>query len=74
MLSTLFLLSILYPAFAVPQLSPTPAGQSITLTRKPRVARSVDDWGAWAKTHREMLEAKYGDRTPIQRRSSGTNL
>jgi len=42
------------------------------------VARSVDEWGQWAKSQREALKAKYGvataDSDPVQKRSSGTNL
>jgi len=72
-LSAAFLLSIIHLAFAVPSPSPTSTGQSITLTRRSKVARSVDDWGLWAKNHREALERKYGV-TPHQKRSSGTNL
>ncbi|KAF7356632.1 Aspartic peptidase A1 [Mycena venus] len=37
-------------------------------------SRSVDDWGVWAKNHREGLMAKYGHTTGTSKRSSGTNL
>ncbi|KAG9309477.1 aspartic peptidase domain-containing protein [Chiua virens] len=77
--SSSFILSVLFcslpTAFAVPDSSRT-GGQSITLTRRPPTRRSVEDWGAWAKTQREALEAKYDVSSSRKRSSasSGTNL
>lgn len=43
--------------------------------RSPLSERSVEDWGAWAKHHKEVLEAKYGGgSSQQQKRGSGTNL
>jgi hypothetical protein len=43
--------------------------------RSPPSERSVEDWGAWAKHHKEVLEAKYGGgSSQQQKRGSGTNL
>ena len=37
--------------------------------------RTPEEWGLWAKNHRDILIAKYGlDDKPIQRRGAGTNL
>ncbi|KAH7885800.1 aspartic peptidase domain-containing protein [Phlebopus sp. FC_14] len=58
--------------FSVPNAYPA-AGQSIPLIRRAPSARSVEDWGVWAKNEREALMAKYGA-APPQRRSEGTNL
>ncbi|KIK81195.1 hypothetical protein PAXRUDRAFT_199653 [Paxillus rubicundulus Ve08.2h10] len=57
---------------AAPNLSP-PAGQSISLARRPPAVRSVDDWGSWAKNEREVLLTKYGATFP-RKRGEGTNL
>ncbi|KAF7336898.1 Aspartic peptidase A1 [Mycena venus] len=55
--------------------TPTPQSQGISINLRRRVhSRSVDDWGVWAKNHREGLMAKYGGRTGASKRSSGTNL
>ncbi|KAJ7155447.1 aspartic peptidase domain-containing protein [Mycena crocata] len=56
--------------------TPTPQPQGISIDLRHRVqARSVEDWGVWAKNHREGLTAKYGGSTSTaQRRSTGTNL
>ncbi|KAM6504200.1 aspartic peptidase A1 [Amanita muscaria] len=50
--------------------------RSIQLNRRsPPSERSVEDWGAWAKHHKEVLEAKYGGgRSQQQKRGSRTNL
>ncbi|KAJ7115925.1 aspartic peptidase domain-containing protein [Mycena epipterygia] len=58
-------------AFANP--TPQPKGISMDLRRRVQ-SRSVEDWGVWAKNHREGLIAKYGGSTSSQRRSTGTNL
>ncbi|KAJ7224259.1 acid protease [Mycena pura] len=54
--------------------SPTPQqnGLSISLRRKVR-PRSVEDFGVWAKNHRNGLMSKYGG-NHSQKRSTGTNL
>lgn len=54
--------------------SPTPQqnGLSISLRRKVR-PRSVEDFGIWAKNHRNGLMSKYGG-NHSQKRSTGTNL
>ncbi|KAG5641425.1 hypothetical protein DXG03_005241 [Asterophora parasitica] len=38
------------------------------------VPGSVEEWGQWAKAHREKLSAKYGDTSDHEKRSSGTNI
>lgn len=72
--SPLFLWLIL-PAlshvFTVPQANAQ--GQSMTINRRTMPQRTPEEWGEWAKKHKESLEAKYGDTTP-RKRSSGTNL
>jgi len=77
-LPVVFLLSVALRALAAPQPSPTPLGQSIPLTRRPKVARSIDDWSEWAKNQREAVRAKYTIDAPstgqLQKRGSGTNL
>jgi hypothetical protein len=51
------------------------ARQSIQLSRKsPPQERSIEDFGKWAKLHKEILESKYGGGSQQQKRSSGTNL
>ncbi|KAF8629088.1 hypothetical protein AX15_003580 [Amanita polypyramis BW_CC] len=51
------------------------ARQPIQLTRKSTHDRTIEEWGAWARQHKELLETKYsGDGGPQQKRSSGTNL
>ncbi|KAJ7449682.1 aspartic peptidase A1 [Mycena latifolia] len=56
-------------AFATPALQPR--GISVNLRRRAH-SRSVEDWGVWAKNHREGLMAKYGGGS--LKRSTGTNL
>ena len=67
-------------AFAAPRTANerrTPNGKAMPLSRR-HVQRSVDDWGQWAKNHRDSLITKYGG-TPSgsnsnSKRGSGTNL
>jgi cathepsin D len=49
------------------------AGQTIVLRKRSLSPRTIDDWGVWAKEHREGLQAKYGD-DPLKKRNTGTNL
>ncbi|KAF8449369.1 acid protease [Boletus edulis BED1] len=66
------LLCHLQAAFAVPGPSLI-SGQSITLSRRQRTARTVEDWAAWAKNEREALAVKYGG-SSLSKRSQGMNL
>ncbi|KAG6374739.1 aspartic peptidase domain-containing protein [Boletus reticuloceps] len=66
------LLCHLQAAFAVPGPLLI-SGQSITLSRKQRTARTVEDWAAWAKNEREALAVKYGS-SSLSKRSQGMNL
>ena len=55
-----------------------PNGQVMRLSRRV-VERTPDEWGLWAKNHREALHVKYGKRAATsskskQKRGSGTNL
>jgi len=60
--------------FAVPQTNAaSPSGLTIPLTKRAPNLRTPEEWGAWAKAHREGLEAKYGN-PKHQKRGMGTNL
>ncbi|KDQ50723.1 hypothetical protein JAAARDRAFT_41815 [Jaapia argillacea MUCL 33604] len=71
------LLLITSDAYAAPHPS-AEAGVTMNLLRKPHGRRTVEDWGEWARSHREMLIAKYGGTPPdppsTRKRASGTNL
>lgn len=61
-------------ALAAPhQRSTATAGQSINLV-KSRPKRSVEEWGTWAKEHKQSLEVKYGSANNHKRSTSGTNF
>lgn len=64
-------LSLLSGVLAAPKPALT-AGQSIPIHRR-TPSRTAEEWGNWAKNHRDMLMSKYGD-GPNHKRSSGTNL
>ncbi|KAF9461540.1 aspartic peptidase A1 [Collybia nuda] len=70
--SLTLVVSFVLSALAVPSSS-LPNGQSIPLQRKTRPSRTMDEWGEWAKAHRDMLAKKYGPGQP-QKRGAGTNL
>ncbi|KAF8159830.1 aspartic peptidase domain-containing protein [Crassisporium funariophilum] len=45
------------------------------IKKRAPVDRTMEEWGIWAKTHREGLEAKYGNEQHAhERRGTGTNL
>ncbi|KAJ6607475.1 acid protease [Mycena sp. CBHHK59/15] len=55
--------------------TPTPQSRGLSMNLRRRVhSRTADDWGVWAKNHRDGLMAKYGGKPASQRRSTGTNL
>ncbi|KAL5531684.1 hypothetical protein ACEPAG_4561 [Sanghuangporus baumii] len=60
--------------YAAPSPSPPP-GQTIRLSRR-TVDRTMEEWGAWAKSHREGLTNKYngGNAKARTKRGSGTNF
>ncbi|EIN10592.1 acid protease [Punctularia strigosozonata HHB-11173 SS5] len=61
-------------ALAAPHRRSTPtAGQSINLV-KSRPKRSLEEWGTWAKEHKQSLEVKYGGNSNQKRSASGTNF
>ncbi|RDB15878.1 Cathepsin D [Hypsizygus marmoreus] len=65
-------LAVSFPAFTLSH--PTvPSGQSVPLHHRSRPQRTPEEWGLWAKAHRERLTAKYGAGQP-EKRSTGTNL
>ncbi|KAH8111057.1 acid protease [Phellopilus nigrolimitatus] len=75
--STLALLiSLACDSFAAPGQA-GPQGQTISLSRR-APERTYDEWGLWAKAHRDSLIAKYSgqptDARRRTRRTSGTNL
>ncbi|KAF5353146.1 hypothetical protein D9758_008755 [Tetrapyrgos nigripes] len=72
-LSLLLLLSS--NAFAAPSPSSS-SGSSMKLHRRARHAKTAEEWGAWAKSNRDTLIAKYGGGGggSVSKRSSGTNL
>ncbi len=74
MLSTLPL-AILALLFSDASATPTPKPQGISMNLRRKVhSRSVEDFGVWAKNHRNGLMAKYGGQTTASKRSTGTNL
>jgi len=46
----------------------------MNLQRRVPQARSADDIAAWAKMHKQNVEAKYGNPSLMKKRSSGQNL
>lgn len=73
-LSASILLCLSAQASAAPQSGTGQvAGQTLVLRKRAFSPKTIDDWGVWAKEHREGLQAKYGD-DPLQKRSTGTNL
>ncbi|PFH51024.1 hypothetical protein AMATHDRAFT_192110, partial [Amanita thiersii Skay4041] len=74
-LSLSILLSVSCNALVNP-CSDVPPALSLQLLRRSHPVRSEQEWGVWAKHHKEMLESKYGSDSHQhhQRRSSGTNL
>lgn len=78
MLSLLLSLAFLFlapssNAFAIPKAT-TPSGQSLGLLRRAPSPRTADEWGVWAKNHKDVVTSKYGGTGTNQKRSSGTNL
>jgi cathepsin D len=78
MLSLLLSLAFLFlapssNAFTIPKAT-TPSGQSLGLFRRAPSPRTADEWGVWAKNHKDVVTSKYGGTGPNQKRSSGTNL
>jgi len=71
----LLLLSIAGDAAAAPKSS---ASVSIGLKSRAPLARSEEEFGMWAKAHRQRMITKYGGTLPevsdIDRRAAGTNL
>lgn len=57
---------------AIPQPIP-PTGLSMNLLKRTRPTRTEEEWGAWAKSQKDMLTTKYGG-AQVDKRSSGTNL
>ncbi|KAF7308806.1 Aspartic peptidase A1 [Mycena kentingensis (nom. inval.)] len=74
MLSTLPLpiIALLLSNVLASPTTPQPNGFSMPLRRRAIHARTIDDFGAWAKSHRAGLQAKYGGASA--KRSTGTNL
>jgi cathepsin D len=74
--ATILLCLSVQQASAAPQSGITGqvAGQSMVLRKRALSPKSIDDWGVWAKEHREGLQAKYGDDDSLQKRGTGTNL
>lgn len=70
------LLCLSAQALAAPQSGTGQVGgQTMLLKKRAPSPRTIDEWGIWAKEHREGLLAKYGDKTLRKKRStSGTNL
>lgn len=61
-------------SFAAPGSGSSVAGQTMFLKKRvPSSPKSIDDWGVWARQHREGLQAKYGVINPLQKRA-GNNL
>lgn len=68
------LLCLSAQASAAPQNNAGPvAGQTMVLRKRAPSPTTMEEWGVWAKKHREDLETKYGD-VPLQKRGTGTNL
>lgn len=73
-LSASILLCLSAQASAAPQSGTGQvAGQTMVLRKRALSPKTIDEWGTWAKEHREGLQAKYGD-DPLRKRSTGTNL
>ena len=74
-LSATILLCLSAQASAAPQSGTGQvAGQTMILRKRAPSPKTADDWGVWAKEHREGLQAKYGRDGSLQKRSTGTNL
>ncbi|PPQ73068.1 hypothetical protein CVT24_001613 [Panaeolus cyanescens] len=74
MLPSQLLTALLFSTpFGVYARQDAPKGFVMDLKRRSQPSRTMKEWGAWAKSHREGLEEKYGHSTP-QRRSTGTDL
>ena len=69
-LSAAVLLSLSLQVTAAPQASPL-ARQTIPLKKRSPQPQTEEEWGVWAKAHREGLEAKYGNSKHAKR---GTGL
>ncbi|KAJ3491416.1 hypothetical protein NLJ89_g11336 [Agrocybe chaxingu] len=63
--------SLSLPAAAAPQIN-APSGSSMALRRRTPSPKTAEEWGVWAKAHREGLQAKYGNK--MSKRGTGTNL
>ena len=76
--ATILLCLSVQQASAAPQSGTTGqvAGQTMILRKRSLSPKTIDEWGVWAKEHREALQAKYGDDhdDPLQKRGTGTNL
>ncbi|KAF8972676.1 aspartic peptidase A1 [Flammula alnicola] len=75
-LFAVILLSLSLQTSAAPQADNAPnapAGLSMSLKKRAPSPRTPEEWGIWAKNHREGLEAKYGN-TRHEKRGAGTNL
>ena len=73
-LSAAILLGLSAQASAAPQSTTGQvAGQTMVLRKRTISPKTIDDWGVWAKEHRESLQAKYGG-DHLERRGTGTNL
>lgn len=66
------LLSVSSSCSAAPQTNGQ-TGQTMPLKKRAPPARTEEEWGVWAKNHREGLEAKYGN-PKHDKRATGTNL
>ena len=75
--SVLSLLALATDALVLAAPSPSPPlqGQTIRLSRR-NANRTFEEWGAWAKSHREGLTNKYngGNAKARAKRGAGTNL
>ena len=73
--ATILLCLSAHSSSAAPQSGTTGqvAGQTMVLRKRSLSPKTIDDWGVWAKEHREGLQAKYGDDS-LQKRSTGSNL
>ncbi|KAF9482635.1 aspartic peptidase A1 [Pholiota conissans] len=68
------LLSFTLETSAVPQAETSRSGGlTIPIKKRAPSPRTSDEWGVWAKSQREGLEAKYGNPGKT-RRATGTNL
>lgn len=74
--ATILLCLSVQSSSAAPQSGTTGqvAGQTMILRKRSPSPKTIDEWGVWAKEHREALQAKYGDNDPLQKRGTGTNL